>query len=230
MPIWSANDDPTGRPNYANVATVYGVDKAEAAVKGAHLGPGWVNVNVGTGPVVFKIANGGSGYANANFITVDGGTTPGVVNATANIVVGQSANLAGTLAVTSALVNVVATGVDLTTVFTNNAQMFVYTDNSTMVVKTINKVTNSTSMNVVGAFAASNAASKYGLAGVIQSITNIKEGSGFTTTANVTITGTGVNANVVTLGGRAGRTWYEHMVVVKGMKNDAADDTVFPDS
>lgn len=230
MPLWSANDGPTGRPNYQNTASVYGVDKTEARLKNVGIGPGWVNVAVQTGYVTLSLADGGSGYANANFITVDGGANP-AVNATANIVVGTSANLTGTLAVTSGQVNVVATGVDLTTIFQNNSQMFVYTDGSTQVVKTINKVTNSTSMNVVGAFAASNTAAKYGKAGVILAITNVNPGSAFTTTSNLAITGTGVGANVVvTLAGRAGRTQYEHMVVVKGMANDAADDTVFPDS
>ena len=231
MPLWTANDDPTGRPNYANNATVYGVDKTEAAVTGNTLGPGWVNVTKGTGYVTFSVVNGGSGYANADVITVDGGANPATTNATANIVVGESANLTGTLAITSGNVNVTATGANLLSTFANSEQLFVYSNSSNMIVKTINKVVNSSFMNVTSTFAVTNAAVNYGKAGVIKFITNPVVGSGFTTTYNVAISGTGLGANVVSgLGGRAGRTTYEHMVVVKNMTGDASDDTVLPDA
>ena len=145
--------------------------------------------------------------------------------------VGESANLTGTLAITSGNVNVTATGANLLSTFANSEQLFVYSNSSNMIVKTINKVVNSSFMNVTSTFAVTNAAVNYGKAGVIKFITNPVVGSGFTTTYNVAISGTGLGANVVSgLGGRAGRTTYEHMVVVKNMTGDASDDTVLPDS
>jgi molybdopterin biosynthesis enzyme MoaB len=98
--LWSANDDPTGRPKYANVASVYGVNATEAVVKGKSAAPGWVKVTYGTGSVDLVLTAGGSGYTNADIITVDGVATVGVVNATANVIVGFGANVAtSTLAV-----------------------------------------------------------------------------------------------------------------------------------
>lgn len=56
-------------------------------------------------------------------------------------------------------------------------------------------------------------------------------GSGATITANV-VTSTSGNVTITTLGGRAGRTLYENLAVVRSMSNASADfeDVVFPDS
>lgn len=231
MPIWTANDDPTGRPKYANNSNVYGVDRTEARVKNVGIASGWVAITPGTGYVTMSLVSGGSGYANTDVVKVDGGATPGVVNATANVIVGFSANSAGTVNIVG--VNATATGVDLvTTGYANGDVIFAFSNSSNSTVRTINQVVNSTFMNVTSAWGFSNTTSNFGKAGVIQQLTNATPGSGFQTTANVSFTtSAGVRANVAaTLGGRAGRTDYETMVIVKNMTNDAADDTILPDS
>jgi hypothetical protein len=231
MPLWSANDDPTGRPNYANNATVYGVDRAEALVKGKSAAPGWVNVVTGTGYVVFNINSGGSGYANTDTIVVDGVTTPGVVNATANVRVGYGANSAATVNIVG--VNATASSTVLITEgYANGDAIAVWSNSTNVLVRTINQVVNSTFMNVTSTFGTTNTAANFSKSGVIQSLININPGSGFTTTSNLTLTTSGgVRANVgISLGGRAGREYLENMVIVKGMAGDAADDTIFPDT
>jgi hypothetical protein len=235
MPLWSANDDPTGKPNWSNTADVYGVDKTEAAVAGKGVSPGWVRRTVGTGGVTLSIVSGGTGFTNSSVITVDGVATSGVVNATANVLVGFSTNVAGlNVAVTSGQVNVTATGASLLTTFANGQTVFVYTNSSSAEVRRINQITNSTSMNVVGSWTSSNAAATgVGLAGVIQTIVpNNGGGSGFVNTSNVSFSASanGQNASITaTIGGRGGRITYENMVYVKTITNDA-EDTAFPDS
>lgn len=233
MPIWSANDDPTGRPNYANTSDVYGVDKAEAAVAASGVAPGWVRVTPQTGYVSFlTVVAGGSRYTNSDVVTVDGVSTSGVVNATANVVVGFSANVSGNAAVTSGQVNLVSTGYNLTTGFANGYEVFVYTNSTSAAVRTINQVVNSTFMNVTSSWPATNASAAFGVSGVILRTDYLNEGSGFTTQKNVSITTVaGAGANVTaTLGGRAGRTQYENLVYVANVQNDDSDDTVFPDT
>lgn len=70
MPLWGANDDPavasTNKPKWLkprganprkfkknmNSANTYGVSRAEVANTHAHVSPGWVTAQRGTGPVV----------------------------------------------------------------------------------------------------------------------------------------------------------------------------------
>ena len=56
-------------------------------------------------------------------------------------------------------------------------------------------------------------------------------GTGLTITANI-VPSTGGNVSITTLGGRAGRTNYETLAVVRSMSNAGADaeDTMFPDT
>lgn len=233
MAQWSANDDPTGKPNFANVATVFGVDRTEAQVAGAGVSPGWVKVYTGTGSAELTLVSGGTGYTNSDVITVDGVTTSGVVNATANVVVGLSANVANaTFAVTSTEANATVTGVDLTTVAANGDSLAVYTNTSAPQYVVVNQVVNTTFMNITSTWAETNAAAEFAVSGVIETIVpNNGGGSGFTNQSNLAITtSAGQSANVtVALTGRAGRVWYENMVWVKNITNDA-EDTIFPDS
>lgn len=234
MPLWSANDDPTGKPNWSNTADVYGVNATEARVKGASVSPGWVRVVVGTGSAQLTLVSGGYGYSNSDVITVDSVGTAGSVNATANVIVGLSANLSGvTLAVTSGQANAVATGTSLLTLFSNGATLAVYTNTTAPQVVRVNQVANATFMNISSTWAATNATSTFAFGGVIQQVVpNNGGGSGFKTTSNVAFTtSNGQNASVTAvLSGRAGRTTYENMVIVRNMQNDASDDTVFPDA
>jgi len=235
MPLWTANDDPTGRPKYANSAVVYGVDRAEAQVSGRSVSPGWVNVTIGTGSVDLTLVNGGSGYTNADVITIDGNGTVGVVNATANVVVGFGANVTGsTLAVVSAAANATATGgASLLTTFANGDNIFVYTNSSFANTRTINKVVNSSFLNITSTWSTSNAAAAYGVAGIVLSINpNNGGGSGFTITSNTTVT-TSAGQNLTftkVLAGLAGRFYHDNLVVFKGNMAGDAEDTIFPDT
>lgn len=233
--LWSANDDPTGKPKYANTANVYGVNRAEARVKGRGVSPGWVGVAVGTGGVAtLTITAGGSGYVNADVITIDGGGAPATSNATYSLTSTNGANLAGTVStVSGAHGNVIGTGTTLNTSFANGQTMFVYSNTTSFTVKKINQVVNSTFLNVTTTWAFANATANYGKAGIITSVSETNPGAGFTTASNVAVTSTdGVGATfTVALGGKAGRINYENMVVFKGdMAGDAADDTPFPDA
>lgn len=233
MPLWTANDDPTGRPKYANSATVFGVDRTEAQVFRKDISPGWANITYGTGSVELTLVSGGSGYTNADVITVDGVATSGVVNATANIIVSFSANVAGNLAVTSTAVNATATGIDLTTILANGDTIFVYTNSTFANTRTINKVVNSTFLNVTSAWSTTNAAATFGKAGVITSIVpNNGGGSGFVNTSNIAITtSVGQSASITAaLTGRAGRYNHDQLVVFKGDMAGDAEDTILPDS
>jgi hypothetical protein len=232
MPIWTANDDPAGRPKYANTSDVYGVDATEARVVGAGVAPGWVKVTIGTGFVnALTVSAGGTGYTNADAVVIDGGAAAASVNATANVVVGIGANLAGTVAVTSSGANIVGTGTAFNTDFANGYTAFVYQNTTAFTAKKINQVVNATFMNITTTWAFTNASATYGIAGIIQSVNVTNIGAGFTTSSNVAITTTdGVGANlVVTLGGRAGRKSYESMVFINTMTGDA-EDSLFPDT
>jgi hypothetical protein len=233
MPLWTANDDPTGRPNYANSATVYGVDRTEAALFGKSISQGWANITYGTGSVELTLVSGGSSYTNASVITVDGVATAGVVNATANVIVGFSANVAAaTVNINASTTNVLSTGANLQTIFANGDTIFVYTNSTFANTRVINQITNSTSMNVVGAWSTTNTAAAFGIAGVILTIVpNNGGGSGFVNTANVQAVTVGQNASVTaTLTGRAGRYNHDQLVVFKGDMAGDAEDTIFPDS
>ena len=232
MVRWSANDDPTGKPSWSNTADVYGVDATEAQVKGKSVAPGWVRVITGTGEASLTLVSGGTGYTNADYITVDGVTTSGVVNATSNVLVDIGANLTGTVAVTSGQANVVGTGTALSTNFANGDSLFVYSNATNYAVAKINQVVNATFMNITSTWSVTNSTAKFGVSGIIQTIVTPVGGSGFTTQTNVAITTTnGKSANVTaTPIGRAGRVSYENMVIVRRMSNDASDDTTFADS
>jgi len=109
MPLWGNEDTANNAPKYqvlplntANGETmfnntsvdafvtgevdgVFAVDVTEAGLNTGVAHPGWVVVKQGTGPVNgFAIANGGTGYANADVLTVSGGTINAVANLTTN--------------------------------------------------------------------------------------------------------------------------------------------------
>lgn len=73
----------TGVEQYGNTSVgVFGVDAAEKAVTPGPAHRGWVARRPGTGPVAsLAIGDGGTDYANADTITITGGT----INATANL-------------------------------------------------------------------------------------------------------------------------------------------------
>lgn len=85
----------TGVEQYGNTTTVgvFGVDAAEKAITPGPAHRGWVARRPGTGPVVtLTVADGGTGYANADTITITGGT----VNATANLTTNSSGGITAT--------------------------------------------------------------------------------------------------------------------------------------
>ena len=234
MSLWTANDDPTGRPKYANNSTVYGVDVNEAVARGRGVSPGWVKVTIGTGGITaLTITDGGSGYTNSDVVTIDGKSAPATTNATYGVVTSVSANLAGTVSTISGVNgNVIGTSTTFLTDFANGDSLFVFSNSSSSTVKKINKVVNNTFLNISTTWDFANASASYGVAGIITSVYVTDPGSGFTVDSNVAITSTdGVTAVLVpTLGGRAGRTSYENMVVLQGTMTGDAEDTIFPDS
>lgn len=233
MPLWTANDDPTGRPNYANTSDVYGVDRAEAAAAGSGVSPGWVKVTIGTGGVVgLTITDGGSGYTSSDTVTIDGGAAPATTNASYTVTATNGANLTGTVAVVSGGANVVGTGTAMLTNFANGDSLFVFSNSSSSTTKKINQVVNNTFMNITTTWAFANASTVHGVAGIITAVSPVDFGAGFTVDSNVAITSTnGTGAVLVpTLGGKAGRTNYENMVVFKGNMAGDAEDSIFPDA
>jgi len=244
MPLWTANDDPTGLPKWtsreyvlgANSTNnrVYGVSKAMAQDTpwlGKGVSQGWVTLRFGTGGVSsMLIANTGSGYANADTISVDGNGTVGVINASATIVVGFSANLAGTVAILSAGANAIASSANLLALYTNGDFIFAYTNSTAADSKKINQVVNSSFLNITSTWSATNAASSFGVSGQIQTITVNTSGSGFTNTSNVTVTtSTGVKGTVTpVLGGKAGRIFVDNTVVLVGDIKNPVANSVFP--
>lgn len=232
MSLWTANDDPTGRPNYANTSSVYGVDTTEATVIGHKVSPGWVRVTTGTGGVVsVAVANGGSGYVTGDAVTIDGGAAPATTNASYTVTAADQANLAGTVAVLSSGANVVGTGTAFLTYFMNSDSVFVFSNSSASTTKKINKVVNNTFMNITTTWAFTNASTTHGVAGAITGVNFVEFGTGFTTATNVAITSTNGAGGVLTptLGARAGRKNYETLVALKSIAGDA-EDTVFPDA
>lgn len=231
MPTWSANDDPTGRPNYANTANVFGVDRTEALVYGKGVSPGWVAVRTGSGQISgFTINDGGTGYVTADTIEVNG-----AVNAVANLIVGEGPSLAGIGNLNIQTGNViVVTNFTPSTELTIPSVLYAYVNaTGPAITLTINEDINATAFNVASAPSVTNSAvSNWGYDGVITGFQVTEYGS-FTVTDPeseiTTSTGSGANVDPI-VGGRAGRVTTENMVFIHDVTNDADDDGTFPDS
>lgn len=115
MPLWGRNDadantapkhtvvagsDTTCVEAFGNVTVgaikddqaigVFGVDTTEAGLAKMVSHAGWVVVRQGTGPVAsLTVVSGGTGYANADTITVSGGVT----NATGTLVTNSTGGI-----------------------------------------------------------------------------------------------------------------------------------------
>lgn len=92
-----ASSNATGEDMFANVTInafgngvamgVFGVSDSEAAntSKPSVASPGWTLVTWGTGPVSgFTIEDGGTGYANSEYLRVSGGSINAIANLTTN--------------------------------------------------------------------------------------------------------------------------------------------------
>ncbi len=226
---WTANDDPTGKPTWANTSVVYGVNRTEAKLYGKSVSPGWVNVTPMTGYVsAVTITNAGTGYANTDTFVIANGTS----NGTGTMVAFDLANATGSLVIAST-VNATANGVDLTTTLANGDVIFYYSNATNKVGRVVNKVVNSTFLNVTVAFSHTNAIGvNYGRAGVISSV-GFTGGVFASKTANVVVTTAAGVGGVLTIGaysGRIDRVGIENLVAISQMAGDASDDTLFPDS
>jgi hypothetical protein len=231
MALWSANDDPTGKPKWANTSVVFGVDRTEATVYGKGMHPGWVNVTPMQGYVSnITISNAGSGYANTDTFVIANGVSGG--NGSGTMVTADGANNSLVLNV-STTVNVGVTGNALA--FYANSDVFFYYSNTTnKIYKTINKVVNSSFINLTSnASLVANGSANTGLAAQISTVGLIDGGHFTAQTGNVNITtstGSGGSLTIGSYGGRIGRTSIECLVAISNMQSDDSDDSTLPDS
>jgi hypothetical protein len=232
MALWSANDDPTGKPKWANTAAVFGVDRTEATVYGKGMHPGWVNVTPMRGYVSnITVSNAGSGYANADTFVIANGVSG--ANGSGTMITADAANSALVMNV-GTTVNVSVTTGNALAVYANSDTFFYFSNSTNKIYKVINKVVNSSFINLASNTSlVANGSANNGLAAQISSI-GLVDGGGFTSqTGNVNITtstGSGGSLTIGSYGGRIGRTSVECLVAISDMKSDDSDDTTLPDS
>lgn len=274
MSLWGKNDAKTNAPKHKNIvatssargntmyqnatpsaftanmiATVYGVDAAEAAIaRAGALGattPGWVVHRTGGGPVLEVTVTNGI-FANGETAGLSNGSSNGIVtlttNATSNLVSGVIT--VGGVFYTNT--NVVAafhrqkrmSGF----VITSNATAIGYTNGDIItgsngsINATANITTNttggitSTTVTNVGLFANTQANNTVVIA--------VTAANGSATTGNTASTvfaanlvaSTGGTITVGRLGGRAGRVTQETLAVVRIATSNTSDDTIYPDT
>lgn len=234
MSLWSNTDNANGKPAFANTATVFGVDVAEAALQNFVASPGWVDVQVGHGPIVsIAVTTPGTGYVDNEaliFASGGGNGAAGFVTTSGNsLVANVTINGGGVGYANAAALIFDPVGAQGTVTTDSNGMITAVTITTGGAYATAPTVTIDT---VAGTNA--NLTVEVGdltPIGDIVSATLTNGGSGYTSAPTVTIdTIVGVNgALTAAVGGRAGRITSETLVAMKSIGGDA-EDTQFPDA